>query len=38
MGWLAVVWLQIQMAKKAALRVEQGTALDAQYWRYARYW
>jgi uncharacterized membrane protein len=36
--WLPVVWLQIRMRVLARSAATTGTALDAQYWRYARVW
>lgn len=36
--WLPVVWLQIRMQRLAEQALQQGEALPARYWRYARYW
>jgi uncharacterized membrane protein len=36
--WLPVVWYQIRMGKLALAAHAAGTALPAQYWRYARRW
>lgn len=36
--WLPVVWLQLRLRDMAALAAQDGTALPARYWRYARYW
>lgn len=36
--WLPVVWLQVRMAAMAAAAVDDGSALPARYWRYARWW
>lgn len=36
--WLPVVWLQIQMRNLAETSVRAGTALDARYHRYMRWW
>jgi uncharacterized membrane protein len=36
--WLPVVWLQLRMAKLAAVAVSDNKPLPARYWDYARYW
>lgn len=36
--WLPVVWLQIRMARIASAAANDGGALPARYWRYARQW
>lgn len=36
--WLPVVWLQIRMQRLAEQALQQGKALPARYWLYARYW
>jgi uncharacterized membrane protein len=36
--WLPVVWYQIRMGRLALAAHAAGTALPAQYWRYARRW
>lgn len=36
--WLAVVWLQIRMARLALSAASRAGSLPDQYWRYARYW
>jgi uncharacterized membrane protein len=36
--WLPVLWLQLRLRDMAAQASEQGAALPARYWRYARWW
>jgi uncharacterized membrane protein len=38
MGWLPVVWLQIQMAKMACEAADAQGELPQRYWQYALYW
>ena len=36
--WIPVVWLQIRMSKLADAALETKSALNDDYWRYARLW
>ncbi len=36
--WLAVVWLQVKMAKMARIAADGNTGLPHLYWRYALIW
>lgn len=36
--WLPVVWLQLRMARMAALAAGNGGELPERYWRFARWW
>lgn len=36
--WLPVVWLQLQMARMAAIAAAAGSDVPPRYWRFTRWW